>query len=147
MIDGSPSTPARAASRRFAAGRGEFGNAAIVTLLAVAITIVVFVLAANFVVDTYARGVLRTAVDEGALAGSLEGAPEGVQAACQEKEHEVMSGLLSGTFASGVRTSCSVEGDQVVATADGNLPAWLPPVPSVPVHSVGAAVIEADPAP
>ena len=125
----------------------EAGNAAIVTLLAILVTLFVFLMATNFIVDQYAQGVLRTAVDEGARAGSLEGAPAGAQSACQAKERQVMSGLLAGSFAAGIRLDCALDGGEVVATASGKLPAWLPPVPAVPVHSVGTSILEVDPSP
>lgn len=102
---------------------------------------------ANFVLDQYARGVVRTAVDEGARAGALASAPGGPAAACLSKEREVMSGLLSGAFASGLHFGCALEGGQVVATVGGNLPSWLPPVPRVAVEETGVSELETAPQP
>ena len=57
--------------------KDEHGNAALVTVLAMAITLVVFMVAINLIVDEYGKGAIRTAVDEAAQAGSLQGAPGG----------------------------------------------------------------------
>lgn len=128
-------------------GRSEEGSAAVVTTFAVLMALAAFLMAVNLVVDQYGQGVLRTAVDEAARSGSLQGAPGGAQSACVAKEAEVMSGLLSGPFAAHVHLGCSVEAGEVVATADGSLPGWLPPVPAVRVHVLGTSVLENDPTP
>lgn len=125
--------------------RDERGDSFVVTLVAVLILLGVFLMATNLVVDEYGQGVLRTAVDEAAQAGAEQGASDAAASACQAKESEVMSGLLSGTLADGVHLSCAVDGDQVVATATGHLPAWLPPVPEVGVHALGTSVLETPP--
>ena len=123
------------------------GNAAVVSLVAIAICLVVFFMAINLIVDSYGQGVLRTAVDEGAQTGALQGAPGGALGACQAKEAEVMSGLLSGPFAKDVTLGCAVNGDEITATATGSLPGWLPPIPAVSVHVLGTSVLEANPTP
>jgi hypothetical protein len=111
-----------------------------------AITLVVFMVAINFIVDEYGKGAIRTAVDEAAQAGSLQGAPGGPIAACQAKASQVMSGLLNGPFGRNVTITCGVNADgQVVATAEGTLPAWLRVIPTDPIHVVGSARIETNP--
>jgi hypothetical protein len=112
-----------------------------------AITLVVFVGGANLIVDEYSRGVLRTAVDEAARAGSQEGAAGGAQAACEAKAAEVMRNLLAGPIGKGVTISCALHGSTVVATAAGRLPGWLPPVPSWSVHATGVSQLERNPTP
>jgi hypothetical protein len=128
-------------------GDDERGNAAFVTVVAMAITLVVFMAAANLIVDTYGKGVVRTAVDEAARAGSVQGAPGGAIAACQTEAAQVMANLLHGPFGRHITISCGVEGNQVVAVGAGILPAWLNVVPSATVHVVGAATLEHNPAP
>jgi len=117
------------------------------TLLAMLIGVAVLFFAANLIVDSYGKGALRTAVDEAAQAGALQDAPGGALAACQAKEAEVMSGLLSGPFGAQVHLGCAISGDQLVATAQGRLPGWLPPVPPVPVHILGTSTLESNPTP
>ena len=125
----------------------ETGNAMVTTLLAMLIGVAVLFFAANLIVDSYGKGALRTAVDEAAQAGALQGAPGGAVAACQAKESEVMSGLLSGPFGAQVHLGCAISGDQLVATAQGSLPGWLPPVPAVSVHILGTSTLESNPSP
>ena len=126
--------------------KDEGGNAALVTVLAMAITLIVFMVALNFIVDEYGKGAIRTAVDEAAQAGSLQGAPGGPVAACQAKASQVMSGLLNGPFGRNVTITCGLNANgQVVATADGTLPAWLRLVPTDPIHVVGSSRIETNP--
>jgi hypothetical protein len=126
--------------------KDEGGNAALVTVLAMAITLIVFMVALNFIVDEYGKGAIRTAVDEAAQAGSLQGAPGGPVAACQAKASQVMSGLLNGPFGRNVTITCGLNANgQVVATADGTLPAWLRLVPADPIHVVGSSRIETNP--
>jgi hypothetical protein len=123
----------------------EAGNAALVTFIAMTITIVVFMAAINLIVDEYGKGAIRTAVDEAAHAGSLQGAGGGPIAACQAKAAQVMSGLLNGPFGHHITVSCTIQAGQVVATASGNLPGWLTIIPVDPIHVVDAAQIETNP--
>lgn len=113
--------------------------------MAMAITLVVFMAAINLIVDEYGKGAIRTAVDEAAQAGSLQGAAGGPIAACQAKAAQVMSGLLNGPFGHDITISCAVQAGQVVATADGNLPAWLRIIPVDTIHVVDSAQIETNP--
>ena len=111
-----------------------------------AITLVVFMVAINLIVDEYGKGAIRTAVDEAAQAGSLQGAAGGPIAACQAKASQVMSGLLNGPFGHDITITCGINANgQVVATANGTLPAWLRLVPTDPIHVIGSAHIETNP--
>ena len=110
-----------------------------------AITLIIFMAAINLIVDEYGKGAIRTAVDEAAQAGSLQGAPGGPLAACQAKAAQVMSGLLNGPFGHGIHINCTLTGAQVTATAAGNLPAWLAIIPVDTIRVVGSAPIETNP--
>lgn len=121
------------------------GDSFVVTLAAVLLLLVAFLMATNLIVDEYGRGVVRTAVDEGAQAGAVAGNPEPAVAACQAKEAEVMSGLLAGTFGRRVHLSCSVQGQLVTASAAGELPGWLPPIPAVKVAQFEISHLETAP--
>jgi hypothetical protein len=127
--------------------RSERGNAVVSTILAMAFTLLVVMAGTNLVVDQYGQGVLRTAVDEGALAGAASQAGGGALAACQSKESEITSGLLSGGFGRNVALGCSLSGNLVVASARGRFPGWLPPVPALSVNVVGTASLEKAPTP
>jgi hypothetical protein len=128
-------------------GRDERGDAAIVAVAAMVITLVVFMAAANLIADSYGNGVVRTAVDEAAGAGSLQGAPGGPVAACQSKAAQVMANLMPGPFGQHITITCGTQGDQIVAVGTGSLPAWLKVVPTDTIHVVGTANLEQNPTP
>ena len=110
---------------------------------ATALSLFVFVGMANFIVDLYARGVVRSAMDEAARAG----APVDASAVdCADRAHDVVSNLLGGALGSSVRVSCEERGDSVQAHASVELAGWLPGV--VPDWSFtidGTALKERDP--
>ena len=60
---------------------------------ATALSLLVFVALANFVVDLYARGVVRSAVDEAARAGATI---DSSAADCERRARDVLGGLLGG---------------------------------------------------
>jgi hypothetical protein len=99
---------------------------------------VVFVGALNFVLDEYAKGAVHTAVDEAAQAGATGG---GSVTTCQAEAARVRAALLPGPFGDGITIYCIEDGSEVVATADGELPSLLPPVPRVRVSIVGVSLI------
>lgn len=103
---------------------------------------VIFVAALNFVLDEYAKGAVRTAVDEAAQAGADSG---GSAAVCEAEAQQVRQSLLSGPFGSRVSVTCSAAGSEMVASAVGSLPSLLPVVPKVHVSLVGVAVISEAP--
>jgi hypothetical protein len=110
---------------------------------ATALSLVVFVAMANFVVDLYARGVVRAAVDEGARAG----APIDASADdCEQRTREVLTNLLGGASGRGVRVSCREIDGVMHAQADAILVGWLPGI--VPTWSFtldGTVTKERDP--
>ncbi len=91
------------------------GQASVTYLLAIVLSMVVFVLMANLLMFLYARGVIRAAVDEGARAGAVANASVDE---CLARATDALSDLLGGTLGSGVELSCEVIGADVVATAD-----------------------------
>ena len=94
---------------------------------ATALSLLVFVAMANFVVDLYARGVVRSAVDEGARAGATIDASAGD---CERRARDVLGNLLGGAVGRAVRVSC-LEVDGVMrARADVSFRGWLPVVPT-----------------
>ena len=69
------------------------------------------VLFANLLVDLYARGAIRDALDEGVRAA----APAGTgPAECERRAHEVLAGLLRGPIGDDIDVTCSPEGTAIV---------------------------------
>lgn len=108
-----------------------------------AVLLLVLAGATNLVLDEYAKGALRTAVDEAAYAGATAG---GSVVACQAEAAQVRSSLVRGTFGSDVQIHCQPVGALMVAVAQGELPSLLPAVPRLRVSVSGASVIERAPA-
>ena len=121
----------------------------IVGVIAVALLLVLFDGATNLVLDEYAKGALRTAVDEAARAGAAAG---GSLAACEDESARVRSGLLRGGYGADVMVSCGVvdggagTGGLMVASASGSLPSLLPAVPRLRIVVRGVSVLQGQPA-
>jgi hypothetical protein len=113
--------------------RDERGLATVQYVATVGVSLLFLVLFANLLVDLYARGAIRDALDEGVRAAAPAGTDPGV---CEARAREVLEGLLRGPLGDDVRVACAVEGSTMVATADATLPSWLPAfVPSWSVSS------------
>jgi hypothetical protein len=95
-------------------------------LLTYLIALMVFVWLLQLALFTYGRGVVRSALDEGARAGSR--VTDSV-ARCQQRAAETMTGLLAGTMGDGVQVACSDDGERVLAHADVRFAAWAPGMP------------------
>jgi hypothetical protein len=97
----------------------------------VGLSLLFLVMFANLLVDLYARGAIRDALDEGVRAA----APAGTDAqVCEDRADEVLDGLLHGRLGDDITIACDLEGSTMVATAQGHLPSWLPVI--VPAWSV-----------
>ena len=91
-------------------------------MIAVGWSLVLLVLIANLVVDLYARGAVRDALDDGVRAGAPATEPV---AACETRAREVITGLVHGPLLdAGLR--CDTAGAFVVAEAKVSLRSWLP---------------------
>ena len=95
-------------------------------LLVYLLALAAFVWLLQLAVFTYGRGVVRSALDEGARAGSK--VTDSIER-CEERAAETMTGLLRGTMGQGVTIACREEGDRVLARADVRFPAWAPAMP------------------
>lgn len=109
-------------------------DAGFVTLehvLAVALALVLMVGLTNLVLVQYARGVVRTALDDAARAGArvLE-SPDHAAAVCLDTAEQVHTDLLPGTLGDGIEVECASDGAVVRATATAIYPSWLPGVPA-----------------
>lgn len=105
----------------------------------VALSLVFLVVVANLVAFQYGRGVVRSALDEGARAGSRATA---TAAECQGRARQVLDQLLGGTLGDDVSVACEDLGDRIVASAEGSFPAWIAVVPDHRFHVRAVAVKE-----
>jgi hypothetical protein len=108
--------------RRSRPYRSDSGFTTIQYVIAVAWSLVLLVLIANLLVDLYARGAVRDALDDGVRAAAPAGASV---LACEQRAHEVVAGLVRGPLLRTV-VHCREEGDVVVAEAQVTLRSWLP---------------------
>jgi hypothetical protein len=112
-------------------------------VVATALSLVVFVGMANFIVDLYARGVARAAVDEAARAGAPVDASS---ADCTQRAHDVLSNLLGAAMDGSIRITCREAVGTIRAQATVRLVGWLPGlVPDWSFTLEGSAVKEHDP--
>jgi len=110
---------------------------------ATSLTLIVFVALANVVVDLYARGVVRSAIDEGARAGAPIDASE---SDCEQRASDVLDNLLGGSLDRTIRITCRTHNGQMTAAATVVLRSWLPGVvPSWSFALTGSATKERDP--
>jgi hypothetical protein len=108
--------------------RDERAFTTIQYVAATGFTLVLLVVIANLLVDLYARGAVREALDEGARAEAPTTVARG---ACEARAREALHGLLHGAVADGVTVSCTSDAEHVTAHATVTLRGWLPGV--VPV--------------
>jgi hypothetical protein len=104
---------------------GEDGFTTVQYVATIALTMLLLVLFANVLVDLYARGAVRDALDEGVRAAAPRG---GSVQVCEARAGEVVSGLLHGPFGRNVDIECETDGGVVRARARGSFPSWLPSV-------------------
>jgi hypothetical protein len=125
----------------FATGSASRAHGFVTTqfVLAVALSLLLFVMACNAIVYQYARGVLRSALDEGVRSGTRA---TGSTGACEAAAEAVRRGLLGGPIGGHVELRCAVVNGQVRASAAGYLPSWLPGVPDWPIDLRASAVDE-----
>jgi hypothetical protein len=98
------------------------GFATIQYVIAVAWSLLLLVLIANFLVDLYARGAVRDALDDGVRAAAPASAPV---PACEERARDVLGGLVRGPLVR-AQVRCATSGAVVTADATVTLESWLP---------------------
>ncbi len=108
-------------------------------VVATAMSLFVFVAMANVVVDLYARGVVRSAVDEGARAGA---AVDTSPVDCERRARDVLANLLSGAAGRSVRVSCREVDGAMRAEARVTLAGWIPGIPAWSFTVAGSVVKE-----
>jgi hypothetical protein len=121
---------------------GERGFTTTQYVTAVGMSLVVFVMLANLLVDRYEQGALLAAVDEGARAGADIDATTGD---CARRGREVVDALLGPVRARSVVLECRLVAGSVRATVRARLAGWLPLVPDWTVDATGSAPKEREP--
>jgi hypothetical protein len=107
--------------------RDERGFVTIQYVLATGCSLILLVMIANLMVDLYARGAVRDALDEGARAGAVV---DGGVTACEHRARTVVATLVHGRTREHISVTCEDRGDGWMrATARVRLRSWLPGVP------------------
>ena len=88
-----------------------------------ALSLVLFVLCTNMLVDLYLRGAVRDALDEGVRAAVPTAGDAHV---CEVRAREVISAIAGGAALRVDDVRCTRSGGRVVATARVVLRSWLP---------------------
>ena len=99
------------------------GFSTIQYVVATAFSLVLFVLVANLLVDLYARGAVRDALDEGVRAGVPAAA---APADCIARACAVVQSIAAGSVVRVDTLGCVRDGDRIVATARISLRSWFP---------------------
>ena len=89
----------------------------------------------------YARGVLRSALDEGVRVGAP---PAATESDCLRGTSRVLADLMAGPLGQDVTISCVFLNDRVVASAQGAFAGWFPGVPDVSFQIEVDGVKESD---
>jgi hypothetical protein len=105
-------------------------------VVATALSLLVFVMLANVVVDLYVRGVARAAVDEGARTGA---AVDATADDCRERARNVLDGVVAP---GSVRITCREADGAVRAHARVDLAGWIPGFPAWTMDLEGEVVKE-----
>ena len=106
-----------------AVNRDEHGFMTVQYVAATGLTLLFLMVLANLLVNLYARGVVREALDEGVRAA----APIDARAdACGARAREVLDDLLRGPMGDDISVTCDVAADRSRAHADVTLRSWLP---------------------
>jgi len=107
--------------------------------LAIAMSLILFVMMANAIVAMYGRGVVRAALDEGVRTGSRAGDST---EQCNQRVAEALGQLLGGEMGDGVAfQGCAVIDGRMVAGAQVVFDGWLPGIPDFS-FDVGAAAVK-----
>lgn len=116
---------------------GDRGVSSVQFVLASALALVLFLALANLVVVQYGRGAVRSALEQGARAGSTSGA-----FACEATARQVITDLMGGRMSDGLVLGCAVEGGAVVASASVTFESWTPLTPDFAFELTSTAVVE-----
>lgn len=123
-----------------AAGRhpqGDRGAATIAVAIGAAVALLLVVQLVNVIVFQYGQGAVRSALDEGARAGSRGGGT----AACEARADAAIHDLAAG-MADGVAIDCVINGQTITATATVTWQGWLTSIGDYQRTIVASAALE-----
>jgi hypothetical protein len=103
-------------------GRNDRGLSSVQFLVASCLALVFFVALANVVVVQYARGSVRSALDQGVRAGVVNHSV----AMCEERIGDVSESLLGGAIGDTLTFGCRVDGGLMTAVASFSVESWTP---------------------
>ena len=127
----------RAVGELAAQSTGERGLSSVQFVLAAALALILFLALANLVVVQYGKGAIRSALEQGARAGTTSDVN-----ACEERATQVIEDLLGGRMSHGLVLSCSVSAEMVVASATAVFESWTPLTPDFAFTLSSSAVLE-----
>ncbi len=118
----------------------ERGLSSVQFVLASGLALIFFVALANIVVVQYAKGSMRSALDQGVRAGAVTGSVVD----CERRVAEVFNSLLSGSIGDTIAYECRVEGVLMTATASLTVDSWTPFTADFDVELEATATREPD---
>ena len=119
--------------------RDDRGAALVSLVVATGVLLVIVTVVINVIVFQYGKGVVRSALDEAARAGSRNTSGT---ADCQARAANVLSDLLGGQMGSGVQVSCTDDGTRMIATATVHFDGWFGSISDYDATLVGSATKE-----
>lgn len=127
-------------SRTTDRGIDDRGITSVQFLLASVLALFMFMALANVVVVQYARGSLRSALDQGVRVGAIHREVE----VCEERIAVVLADLLAGEIGRSVEYNCSVAGDLITASASAVVRSWTPLTGEFNLDLTAEAAMEPD---
>jgi hypothetical protein len=106
-------------------------------VVASALALLLFLALANLVVVQYGRGAIRSALEQGARAGTVSGVD-----VCESIAADVIADLLGGAMSRDLVLGCQREGQAMVASASATFQSWTPMTPDFSISLVSRAVAE-----
>ncbi len=103
--------------------QSDRGFTTIQYVVASTLSLLLFVLTANLLVDTYEQGAVRDALDEGVRAAVPSAA---TPTDCEARAHDVLRSITGGSLLRVESLTCARDGQFVVARAHIVLRSWLP---------------------
>lgn len=97
-----------------------------------------FVAMANLIAVQYGRGAVRSALEQGVAAGSVNGDI----GACAAIADDVIGRLLGGRMGEGIALTCEPVGPRVRASAVGVFESWTFLAPDFEIRMTAEAVVE-----
>jgi hypothetical protein len=119
---------------------GDLGFSSVQFLMAAMLALIFFLALANVVVVQYAKGSMRSALDQGVRAGAISRSVD----ECERRISEVFEGLLSGTIGDTVGYECRLSGGAMSASGSLVVESWTPFTGDYPVIVEASATLEPD---